>query len=101
MYNNVHAYVWLYQSNECDFDRPTKKKISITFDFILLGFVESKGPRRKKKKNLINDSLLSKYVEQSKYEGTEEWMAYINRSILIRTKTISHDRSPGSAKRTK
>lgn len=59
MYNNAYMYDI---SIECDFDRPTKKKkkkrISITFDFILLGFVESKGPRRtrKKKKSLINDS---------------------------------------------
>lgn len=83
MYNNVHAYVWLYQSNECDFDRPTKKKSA---SHSILYYLDSWNPRDhgEKKKNLINDSLLSKYVEQSKYEGTEEWMAYINRSILIR-----------------
>lgn len=66
MYNNAYMYDI---SIECDFDRPTKKKkkrISITFDFILLGFVESKGPRRKKKK--FNQRFeISKYVEQSKY----------------------------------
>lgn len=67
----MHTYDYTNRTNAILIDLQ-KKKISITFDFILLGFVESKGPRRKKKKNLINDSLLSKYVEQSKYEGTEE-----------------------------
>lgn len=66
----MHTYDYTNRTNAILIDLQ-KKKISITFDFILLGFVESKGPRRKKK-NLINDSLLSKYVEQSKYEGTEE-----------------------------
>lgn len=44
----MHTYDYTNRTNAILIDLQ-KKKISITFDFILLGFVESKGPRRKKK----------------------------------------------------
>lgn len=68
----------VYQLNECDFDRPTKKKNQYHIRFYITWIRGIQGTTENlKKKNLINDSL-SKYVEQSKYEGTEECLSIMN-----------------------
>lgn len=67
----MHTYDYTNRTNAILIDLQKKKK---SVSHSILYYLDSWNPRDhgEKKKNLINDSLLSKYVEQSKYEGTEE-----------------------------
>lgn len=66
----MHTYDYTNRTNAILIDLQKKNQHHIRFYITWIRGIQ--GTTEKKKKNLINDSLLSKYVEQSKYEGTEE-----------------------------
>lgn len=66
----MHTYDYTNRTNAILIDLQKKNQHHIRFYITWIRGIQ--GTTEKKKKNLTNDSLLSKYVEQSKYEGTEE-----------------------------
>lgn len=69
----MHTYDYTNRTNAILIDLQKKNQYHIRFYITWIRGIQGTTENlKKKKKNLINDSLLSKYVEQSKYEGTEE-----------------------------